>query len=282
MPSGVSNVWEATRTAYQALARRKGAAVWGEKTHWCEGTLALAEHFSDARFIFLWRDLHDVVGGIARGAVTERFYRKAGFTTRALLGSESLRRACDTLKAQDRAVHELYYEDLAASPSEAMKRVCEFLEVRFEPQMASLDGADRSLIKGVEDQHHSGLWCDRIAVQKEKDELVPPAVKRKIDRYLLRWKRQYRSGGSKYCEHGADSDRVPNLTELWRDRIVYRSLMLWDELVKVTYALAPLTAARFFRSWLDERSLAGASASDGAESPKMMPVLEGSPEPRPN
>jgi hypothetical protein len=43
--------------------------------------------------------------------------------------------------------------------------------------------------------------------------------------------------------------------ELWRDRITYRSLTLWDQVVKATYALAPLAAGRSFRLWLHERSM---------------------------
>jgi hypothetical protein len=214
------------------------------------------------------------MGGITRGALTERFYRKTGLATRALVGSERLRQACDSLKLQGREVLEIYYEDLAASPSKTMQEVCEFLEVPFEPRMASLDGADRSVVAGVESQHHAGLWCDRIAVQREKDELIAPATRRKIARYVCRWKSRYQSGWLEPCLHNLEAGRSPGRVELWCDRVTYRSLTLWDEMVKVIYALAPLVVARSFRSWLDNRALAGTSASGESESVAITPVFE--------
>src|SRR5271167_4636820 len=80
MPARVSNVWEATRVVYQSVARRKQAAIWGEKTpQWYHCALRIAEKFPDASFIFLWRDMQAVMGSIVRAAVTERLFRKEGF-----------------------------------------------------------------------------------------------------------------------------------------------------------------------------------------------------------
>jgi len=253
MPTHVSDVWEASRTIYQAVAVRKGATIWGEKTHWCDGALSLAEQFPDARFIFLWRGLHDVMGSIARGAATERFYRKKGLRTKTLVGSEKLRQACDALKVRGHAVHELYYEDLASNPIESMQRICEFLGVSFESGMASLKGADRSAIEGGDGQHHSGLWHDRIAVEREQDD-ISPALRLKIDRYLCYWRRRC-EGWPKYPADRPQADCPPSMTELWLDRITYRGLIFRDELIKALYALTPLAVARSLRSWLHERSM---------------------------
>ncbi len=141
MPANVTNAWEATRIVYQEMARRKQAIIWGEKTpHWYDCPLRMAEKFPDARFIFLWRDMNAVMESIARAALSERFFRKAGFANRALLGNEKLRQACDVLKTRGRPVYEVNYEDLTANTSECMQQICHFLEVPFESRVISLRG----------------------------------------------------------------------------------------------------------------------------------------------
>jgi len=266
MPTRIPDVWEATRTVYESVARRKGAIIWGDKTHWCDGALRLAEKFPDACFIFLWRVLPDTVGAIARGALTERFYRKRGLATKTLVAREKLKHACDQLKARGRKVHEVFYEDLAADPSKAMQQICHFLALRFEPRMASLVGADRSLIAGGERQHHAGLWGDRIAPQREKEKLIAPAMKLKIDRYICRWRGRYGDWWPKYCSHNPKVGSAPSRIELWWDLIIYRSLTFWDQILKVVYGAAPLAAIHSLRSWLDERSRSW-NQSPGCETP---------------
>lgn len=255
MPSRVSDVWEAMRTVYQDVARRKGATIWGEKTHWCDGALRLAEVFPDASFIFLWRDISEVMAGIATGALTERFYRKRGLRLKALLGSEKLKQACDALKIQGRRVHEVYYEDLAADTANCIRRICEFLEVGFESAMTSLKGSDRSSIGGHECQHHAGLWHDRIALEKERNDLISPALSLKIDRYIRRWKKLYDGKWPKYPLDCSQAGNPPDALELGLDRITYRCLIAWDQVIKVMYALAPLAVGRAFRLWLHERTV---------------------------
>ncbi|MGO9403595.1 MAG: sulfotransferase family protein [Terriglobales bacterium] len=249
MPAQVSDVWEATRIVYQSVAHRKQATIWGEKTpHWYDDPLRKAEKFPDARFIFLWRDLHAVIGSMARAAVTHHFFRKAGLATKAILGNERLKEACDALKGQGRPVHEVNYEDLTSNTSECMQQICQFLEIPFEPAVTSLQGADRSAIAGGEREHHALVQSDRIVSQRKQVEILSPAMRAKIARYICRWKQRYVDQWPKYPLQLPEGITPPNPVELWRDRIICQSVQYWDQAVTLSYAITPVALARWWRS----------------------------------
>jgi hypothetical protein len=249
MPAQVSDVWEATRIVYQSVARRKQATIWGEKTpHWYDCPLRRAEKFPDARFIFLWRDLHAVIGSVERAAITHRFFRKAGLATKAILGNEKLKEACDALKRQGRFVHEVNYEDLTSDTSTCMRQICDFLEIPFEPGITSLEGADRSAISEGESEHHALVRRNRIVSQRKPTEYLSLSMHSKIARYIYRWKRRYGNQWPKYPPQLAETTRPPDLLELWRDRITCQCIQGWDNAVTLGYAVTPIALARWWRS----------------------------------
>jgi Sulfotransferase family len=251
LPARPSDVWEATKAVYQSVARRKQATIWGEKTpHGYDSALHLAEKFPDALFVFLWRDLHSVMASIARAALTERFFRKAGFAKRVLLGNAKLKEACLELRAQGRAVHELNYEDLTSNTTGCMKEICKFLEVPFLPQVASLEGADRSAIAGGQREHHAMLRGNRIIGKSKPDEAISPALGSKVNRYVCRWRQRYHGKWPQYPLELPEGTRPPGALELWSDRMVYEIAVRWDELVKLIYAAIPLGLARSLRERL--------------------------------
>jgi Sulfotransferase family len=240
LPARVSNVWEATRFVYANVARRKQAAVCGEKSpRWYNCALRVAENFPDARFIFLWRDLQSVVGSVARAALTEKSFRKAGFAREMLLGTEKLRQACDALKAQGRLVHEVNYEDLTANTSECMRQICQFLELEFEPQVASLKGADLSAI--TEGEHHKLVRSNRIVGEPRQQEVLSPALAAKSQRYICRWKQRYGGKWPKYPVELPKGTRPPPWLELWCDRIANQTLLLWEKVfIVILHQIRPL------------------------------------------
>lgn len=252
MPAVVSNVWEATRIVYQDLARRKQAAIWGEKTpQWYHCALRTAERFSDASFIFLWRDMQAVMASIARAAVTERLFRKEGFANRALVGNEKLRQACDELKARGRNVLEVNYEDLTSNTSESMHQICQFLGLSFEPLLTSLEGSDlRALTKG---QHHASVRSSRIEGPKKLACALPQTTVAKIERYICYWRLRYGGGWPKYPLELPLTARPTSVVERWRDRFTYQRLILWDKIVIAIYALTPLRLARLWRQKIRPR-----------------------------
>ena len=252
MPPEVSDVWQATRIVHREFARRKQAMIWGEKSpHWYDNALQMARRFPDAQFIFLWRDVNAILRSIQRAASGERFFRRPGFTTRVLLGTEKLRSACDTLRAQGRSVFELDYEELTSRPVDAMQQVCKFLNVPFEDQVTSLQGADRSATFAGE--HHSMVRGDKILVATRNTATLTPAVRAKVARYVRRWR--IASGGTwpSYPSKLGEDIQSPGVLELCRDRVAYRALVSWDNAVKLAYGIAPLTFAQSIRSWLRQR-----------------------------
>lgn len=254
MPANVSSAWEATRLVYQEVARRKQATVWGEKTpHWFDCPLQMAENFPDARFIFLWRDPNSIMTSIARAARTERFFKKAGFTQRMLLGTENLRNASDALKAQGRPVHEINYEDLTVDPTACMQQVCSFLDIPFEERMTTLEGADRSAI--ASGAHHSMVRSGRIVGGRKRAEILAPALQVKIGRYIARWEQRSHGAWPKYPVKRPEGVARAGRAELCLDRIIYQSVLCRDKFVALVYAVVPVNFGRRFRAWLKHRSL---------------------------
>src|SRR5262249_21337942 len=146
---------------------------------WYDAPLRRAGKFPDARFIFLWRDMHSVMRSVARAAATEPSFRK--FIARPatlLLGNERLRQACDALKARGRLVHEVNYEDLIFNTTDSMQEICRFLEVPFEDRMTSLEGGDRSAIRPGE--IHTLVRSDRILEKRTQPEALSTLIRTKI------------------------------------------------------------------------------------------------------
>jgi hypothetical protein len=256
MPAEVSDVWEATRIVYQAVARRKQATIWGEKTpHWYDCPLRQAERFPDARFIFLWRDLHAVIGSMTRAATTHNFFRKKSLTRKVFLGNEKLKEACDTIRAQGRPVHEVNYEDLTSNTFECMQEICQFLEVPFETGVTCLEGADRSAILRGEGEHHTMVHRDVIVGDRKQVEPLSPAMRAKIGRYICRSKKRYGGKWPKYPLQLPEGTKPPSLVELWRDRTVYQSAVYWDKAVTLIYAITPVALPRLWRSRPWQRSV---------------------------
>lgn len=247
MPARVSDVWQATRIVYQEVALRKHATIWGEKTpHWYDCPVRKAAKFPDARFIFLWRDLHAAIGSMTRAAITHPFFRKTSLPKKTILGNEKLREACDALRMEGRPVHEVNYEDLTSNTSDCMRQICKFLEIPFESNITSLQGADRSSISQGESEHHALVHGDRIIGQRIQADILSPAMKAKITRYICRWKRRY-GEWPKYPLQLPGSTAPPNLVELWFDRITCEAAQYWDNAVKLGYALTPIALIRLWR-----------------------------------
>jgi hypothetical protein len=247
VPPDLRNAWEATRTLYRRVASRKGASIWGEKTPNCyDRALFLADRFPDARFLVIWRDPIAIVRSMARSATAgDRFFRKTGMFYRVLMGYGKLRESCDVLIAQGKSVHEVDYEELTSNPSECMKQMCQFLEIPFDPRSASLEGADRSAI--FPGKHHKKVRSNVIDGQRESTEVLPPATRAKISRYICLWR--CRSGGAwpKYPRELAEDTKPPGFVEALKDRIAYRSLRLFDRLTILIYSIAPISVLELYR-----------------------------------
>jgi len=144
-------------------------------------------------------------------------------------------------------VHQINYEELVEDPSTVMKGICRFLEIGFDPKMTSLDEADVSAIY-LEDHHSSFLRREDIHLMPEQTYLLPPAVRRKIRRYVCEWKEK--SGGvwPAYPRAASGREMKPSTTEKLLDQIAYRCLRAYDQMVLVLYGLGPIWGLQRYRA----------------------------------
>ena len=126
---------EAIRAFYSAYASRHGKPRWGDKTPVYIESIALigTAMGGQARFVHLIRDGRDVA--VSRGARAVKRGREA---TPARDEAETWMRRILGAREEARTVDhylELRYEDLIADPEAALRKVCEFTELEFDPAM---------------------------------------------------------------------------------------------------------------------------------------------------
>jgi hypothetical protein len=133
-----------------------------------------------------------------------------------------------------------------------MQEVCQFLDLPFEEQMTSLEGADRSAI--ALGPHHTMVRANQIVTQKTSSQTPPQTLGGKVDRYIFLWKQCYNSTWPKYPLVLPEGTRPPSLVELWRDRLVYQAVIGRDDVVAGIYSAVPIEWAHGIRRLLQRRS----------------------------
>ncbi len=240
IPDSVKDLASAVRAVYGQFALRKGATIWGGKSpNYYDSLGRLAEEFPHAQFIVIWRDPADICRSILRAAEKDTWFSKRGITHRALFGLERMKQECDRLVGSGVSVHQINYEDLIYNSADLMQGICRFLGIPFEERMTSLEGADRSAIYDVE--HHEGVKSEKIVGKRRRPEVLPAALRRKIQRYTSFWRTQY---GGAWPPASADLQdepvKMPGILERVRDRLLFRALRALDTAVVYVYCFAPL------------------------------------------
>ena len=150
-----SDLSETIRELYVAYARYHGKDIWGDKTpSYITNIDVLNNLFPDAKYIHLVRDGRDVALSLM-----QQWFGPNDFLTalefwreRIMVGSKMLA----MLPAE--WVFVLRMEDLAESPEERLRSLCEFLELDYAPEM--LTAFSRKAANKVGDRidsHHAGL-----------------------------------------------------------------------------------------------------------------------------
>jgi LPS sulfotransferase NodH len=246
IPDGIFDVKTATETAYRQVARQKGATIWGCKSpNQYDSLEDIAEMFPEARFVILWRDPADVCRSMirARGMTSPRF-RQRGLLHRALFGCHQMAMQGDRLKRRGIPVHEVRYEELTANPADELEKICRFLNVEYDPRMASLQGADRSALPPGE--HNSLAAGEVILGRREKAEVLPARLKRKIDRYNNLWREKHTKWTLGAYANPAETGK-PSWLPRWGDRALYRILRMLDLGVVFVYCFMPLRWLQAYR-----------------------------------
>ncbi len=133
------------RAFYELCAATASKPRWGDKTPgYVKSMRAIGAELPEARFVHLIRDGRDVaLSRRARGMGTAK---PIGETAR--LWRRRIESAREQARKLRRRYLELRFEDLVADPERALRRVCELVELEFDPAMLA---------------HHEGDAASRIA-----------------------------------------------------------------------------------------------------------------------
>jgi len=254
-----ASVQAATTAAYREFAMSRGAAVWGEKSpNWFDRLSSVAKDFPQARFVAIWRNPADICRSVARAVDQDGWFDKRGMMLRCLLGCEAYKQECDRLVAKGFPLHQLRYDDLVRNPEGTMRRICEFLEIAFHPQMATLEGADRSTIDQA--PQHELVRGNEIIAKKERKEVLSPEWKAKIARYMRLWRQKYGDGWLLLEGRAIEPGDLPGAWEQFKDRMLYQMFRRFDSMVVIIYSFAPLWLLKAYRASKRNPDVAAAKA----------------------
>ena len=211
---------EGAMALYREYARpRHGAAIIGEKApSYHTRLLMLGKLFPNARFLIIWRDPLECCRSALRAAQGNRFFAQRGMTQRMLLEAETFARGVEWLLNEKRKVCEVLYDELVENPAREMRRVCEFLNIPFEPAMLDLKSADVSNVPSGE--HHAGVRSGVIGKAASAGEILPPALVAKGHRYAKLWREKYSRLGFARVFTEKPEINPPGVVEQMVDRLV--------------------------------------------------------------
>jgi glycosyltransferase involved in cell wall biosynthesis len=231
---------------YRTLAERKGAVVSGEKSpFYCDRLCQLHKLYPNAHFIIISRPPAEIYRSVLKAGQTSRFFGKPGMLSRMIYQQEQLIRQSDRIEKQGARVFRVDYASMVDQTEKACRAASDFLGVPFDPQMLYLNKADLSAVyKGPQFAH---LRRGIIERQQYTEELVPPAITKKLERYQHRWD-QMRG------KLPADPlQRKPGPLELAYNVAAGKILTTYDSLVRAGFEFLPmpwLNVYRVLKTWL--------------------------------
>jgi hypothetical protein len=131
-----------------------------------------------------------------------------------------------------------------------MKRVCAFLEIPYNDGLTTLEGAHRDAIH--EGEHHKLLRGTRI-VSERKPQVLPEALRRKIERYISLWRQIHQTNWPTYPMPQAEKTGPPGMMERGMDWVCYRGWRAVDAFTRVVYCHIPLGPLRWYRNRKSKR-----------------------------
>ncbi len=131
-------------TVFAVYAEERGKPRWGDKTPMYMQNLRLLERlFPDALFVHLIRDGRDAATSflaMPRGIVTETWMHPGTPADFACQWRAEVAAARRLGRRVGRRYLEVRYEDLVAEAESALRRVCEFAELEYEPGLTDYAG----------------------------------------------------------------------------------------------------------------------------------------------
>ena len=228
---------------YRAFAGRKGATIIGEKSpSYCSRLAQLHRHYPGAMFILVWRNPVEIYRSVLKAGQASRFFGKPGMLSRMIHDQEQSIRQAGWIEKHGGRVFRVDYAKLVDQPESVCREVCAFLGVPFDPQMLELKKADLSAV--YREPQHTHLRRGIIERQKYTQELVPPAVVRKLERYRHRWEQQ--QAGWLHPPATALQPQ-PGIIERAYHNVAGKALNFYDALVRVAFEFLPLPWLRVYR-----------------------------------
>lgn len=248
LPACIPNYSTAATEVWKQHAKD---ALYGDKSpNYFDALQPLAREFPQARFIVIWRDLADICSSIIRASEGSKFFAKRGMTHRALVGYGKLKRECEALVRLGIPLHQIQYEEMVQSPDAVVRGICAFLQIPFDPRMASLAGADRSAI--YEAPQHAGVKSEKIELNdlrnnEPHDAVLPLELGGKIARYVACWKMESTDSWPVYPQSVGGVEPA-SVLERARDDVYFRALRALDRFTAFVYCHAPIAVLGRYRS----------------------------------
>ena len=242
LPARIRDYSTAATEVWKQYARD---ALYGDKSpNYFDAMQLLAQEFPDARFIVIWRDLADTCRSMVRASQGSTFFAQRGMTLRAVIGYGKLKRECDALVCRGIPLHQIQYEEMVQAPGAVMQGICAFLQIPFDPRMASLAGADRSAI--YEAPQHAGVKSEKIGLHEARNLVLSPKLDAKIARYVAYWKKETAGSWPIYPQNTGDAEPAGFL-ERARDEVGFRVWRGLDRFTAFVYCHAPIALLRRYR-----------------------------------
>ena len=242
---------EAFEAAGRQFAAQRRKTRWGCKSPtYFDRIDQLASTFPHAKFVVVWRDPEEICKSAleaARSGNSSLWFTRPGTIHKLLMASEVLKKNVDEALRRGASVCQIHYRDLVSDPESVMMRVCEFLEVEFDPAVSVLKTADHSAVfKGV---HHALARSTSIVSEERDHSALPPKLAGKIASYRSYWRARYGDGWlpSQKC---SDVDALaPGSLARVCDRLRYAALRTVDVVPRIAFSILPLSVWQKYRKF---------------------------------
>ncbi len=249
-----------------------GQAMYGDKSpNYFDSMQALAREFPEARFIVIWRDLADTCRSIVQAGKGSAFFAKRGITHRALIGYRKMKRECNALERRGIALHQIHYEEMVQSPETVMQGICWFLQIPYDPRMATPAGADRSAIYDA--PQHAGVKTEKIQSNGKRKAELPDDLREKIARYIAYWKKQSDGSWPMYPVNAREVAPA-GIVERTKDELYFQALRAFDRFTAFVYCYAPIGILRRYRGAKSAQAPLSSAGTPVASSPPELIELQ--------
>ncbi len=228
---------------YLALAEKKGAVVSGEKSpFYCNRLEQIHRQYPNAYFIIISRPAVEIYRSVLKAGQQSRFFGKPGMLSRMIYQQEQLIVQAGRIEKMGARIFRVTYADLIDRTEKSCRGLSNFLGVPFDEQMLRLNKADLSAVfKGP---HFAHLRRGVIERQHYTEELVPPAIGNKLERYQNRWDRM-QAGEADHPSGAAKSG--PGFFEFAYDNLAGNLLSRYDSMVRAAFEFVPLPWLQVYR-----------------------------------